>query len=366
MTRFPGIGGIETVTTLIIEKLIEKNHITILSHFQQDTSSIPEQVELYNMINRSNLNSKENFEYADKIASSRKFDAIIYQDSYAPTEKIVCYIARKHNIPLYVFEHNSPLFIYNKRNLDSILTIKGFLRRVLHPYLKNREIKRKRFLFDHCKKYVLISNQFVQEFSNLTGISINEERLTYINNPISSTISSESVKENIILSVSRLEKEKGVEKMIDVWSQICGQLPDWKFQIIGDGSERQKLENIVKTKKIPRIEFKGFAQPNPYYQKAKIFLMTSKYEGWGMTIVEAMQQGCVPVAYNTFSALEDIIDNNKNGYIVKYNDISGFETAIMTLSKNNNILNQMSNSAKEKVLLFDINIIIKDWYALFN
>ena len=65
MTRFPGIGGIETVTTLIIEK----NHITILSHFQQDIPSIPGQVELYNMINRSNLNSKENFEFADKIAS---------------------------------------------------------------------------------------------------------------------------------------------------------------------------------------------------------------------------------------------------------------------------------------------------------
>ena len=128
----------------------------------------------------------------------------------------------------------------------------------------------------------------------------------------------------------------------------------------------KNLNILSKQKKLPRIEFKGFAQPKPYYQKAKIFLMTSKYEGLGITIVEAMQQGCVPAAYNTFSALEEIIDNNKNGYIVKYNDISGFETAIMTLSKNNNILNQMSNSAKEKVLLFDINIIIKDWYALFN
>lgn len=366
LSRYPAVGGIETVTSMIIEKLIVNNRISIISHSQQDEMSIHENVRLFKMPDGNKWYTKENYMFADRIVSNENFDAIIYQDSYAPTEKIVCTIAEKYNVPLYVFEHNSPLFVFNKRNIDPITTTKGFLRRILHPYLLRREIKRKRYLLQHCRKYVLLSKQFIPEFCELVGVHNDDVRITYINNPVSQNVASKIQKENIILCVSRLAKEKGVDKMLYLWKDLSLHLSDWKFQIVGDGEERVRLEAIVANERISRVEFIGFAKPTEYYQKAKIFWMTSKYEGWGMTLVEAMQQRCVPIAYHSFSSLTDIIDDNINGFVIPYNDVASFESTVVSLANDPEKLYKMSQNAQEKVSKFEIDKILNEWQKLFT
>ena len=231
----------------------------------------------------------------------------------------------------------------------------------------HRDVQRKRYLLEHAKKYVLLSKQFIPEFCKLIGADINDGRITFINNP---TLTTEVVdyakKENIILSVSRLAKEKCVDKMIYMWKDLSQQLPDWRFIIVGDGPERQKLEHTVQKQNIPRVEFVGFTKPTHYYQKAKIFLMTSKYEGWGLTLLEAMQQGCVPIAYHSFSSLTDIINNGINGYIIDTNDYSTFEERIIDLAQNEGLLLTLSSSAISKSKEFDIGNIINHWLKLLE
>ena len=123
--------------------------------------------------------------------------------------------------------------------------------------------------------------------------------------------------------------------MLMIWQIIAKQLPDWKFVVVGDGNEKDIL--IKQAKNIPRTEFVGYAKPDSYYKKSKIFMMMSQFEGWGMTIVESMHYGCVPVVYDSFSALADIIDNSVNGFIIPNNDISEYESAIITLARNEDI-----------------------------
>lgn len=282
-------------------------------------------------------------------------------DSYAPTEKIVCEVAVKYQVRLLVFEHNSPLFIYNKRDLDPITTPKGLIRHLLHPYLLHQEVKRKRYLLNHSKRYILLSKTFIPDFCKLISVDENDERITYINNPITSSESSSIEKENTILCVSRLTKEKCVDKMICIWSNIAGELPDCKFQIVGDVSERSRLEAIVRNNNVPRVEFVGFAKPNEYYMKAKIFWMTSKYEGWGMTLVEAMQHGCVPIAYHSFSSLNDIIDNEVNGVIVPNNNVQLFASKTISIINNKNIFKTLSNQAIQKTMKFNLNYVVQAW-----
>lgn len=368
MTRYPGVGGIENVTSLIVNKVISIGEdVAILSHSQQDGVVSPMTgVMLYAMPDESKYFTSANYEFADKVIAEGLFDAIIYQDSYAPTERIVCEMAQKHNIPLYVFEHNSPLFVYNKRDLEPITTVKGFLRRMLHVYLLQKEVKRKRYLLEHCKRYVLLSSLFIPELTRLTRVDVNDERITFINNPIITFDALQVKKDNIILCVCRLTKEKRVDAMLYIWKQICKQLLDWRFIIVGDGTERAILEVKVSNEFIPRVEFTGFTISTEYYQRAKIFWMTSKYEGWGMTLVEAMQQGCVPVVWHSFSSVTDIIDNEVNGFVVPDNDVSSFESSVMTLGKNPTMLHRMSDAAREKVKCFELDEIIKEWYKLFR
>lgn len=67
---------------------------------------------------------------------------------------------------------------------------------------------------------------------------------------------------------------------------------------------------------LKRITFHGFLDPVEFYKRSRCLLMTSNFEGFGMVLVEAMQYGCVPFAYNSFESLTDIIDNGYNGFII--------------------------------------------------
>jgi glycosyltransferase involved in cell wall biosynthesis len=63
---------------------------------------------------------------------------------------------------------------------------------------------------------------------------------------------------------------------------------------------------------LKRVNFEGYRNPQPFYKRASIFVMTSANEGFPMTLIEAQQNGCVPVVMNSFSALREIIQNNIN------------------------------------------------------
>ena len=133
--RYPGVGGIENVSTAIINILSKYHSIFVISNYQQSGIECPTFVNLLKMPNSENEKSYQNLDYLLKIIRSYKIDKIVYQDSYGNTFLNLCKAIEITNKPLFVFEHNSPLFILNKRNLDSFFSLKGFLRRFLHPYL---------------------------------------------------------------------------------------------------------------------------------------------------------------------------------------------------------------------------------------
>ena len=94
--------------------------------------------------------------------------------------------------------------------------------------------------------------------------------------------------------------------------------------------------------------------------------MTSKFEGWGMTLIEAMQQGCVPVAYQTFSSITDIIDNGHNGYLVEPNRTDMFIKSTILLACNDQLWHDFSKATIKKVDNFSIKKIVKEWNNLIK
>lgn len=366
MTRYPGIGGIEKVTSIIAVALLENHSVAVLSHLHQNSCSVPTGVTLYYMPDSGHWNSVENIQYGNELMSSNNFDVIVYQDSYAPTEKIVCSMASNHRVPLIVFEHNSPLFVKKKRTLEPIISPTGLMRRILYPYLLWKEICRKRYLLSYSSKYILLSRGFIPEFCKLIGEREDNPKVSFIHNPIVHIKTTATRKKNVILCVSRLEKEKRIDLMLNIWHSISSKLVNWKFVIVGDGSERKSLERKIRRRNIPRVELMGYANPLSYYEEAKIFWMTSKFEGWGMTLVEAMQCACVPIVYDTFSSLQDIVDNGINGYIVPDNDFRIFMQRTLELARHEQNRERMALLCVDKSKQFDIVETIKQWTALLN
>lgn len=369
LTRYPGVGGIETVTSQIIGQLtLKKGHnIDVISHWQQEQKGKIYAHNIYSMPNNKQWTVQENISFACNVVKKGHYDVIIYQDSYAPTEKIVCYLSKEYNIPLIVFEHNSPLFIYNKRDLSSWLTPKGALRRLLHAYLLKRETNRKIMLLNQASRYVLLSETYISEFCTLVGYQ-NEGKVTYINNPVmlqSMHPNRIKRKENILLYVGRLVVEKGVDKMIKVWAEISmGLSADWQFIIVGDGPERTRLERLSATLELKNIHFEGFQGPQPYYERAKLFIMMSKYEGWPLTLCEAMSQGAVPIVLNSFSAAQDIIKEGINGYIADNEQTCS--QRLLQLMNNPQQLTNMGIQAVAHTKRYSVNNIIPQWEDLLN
>lgn len=120
-----------------------------------------------------------------------------------------------------------------------------------------------------------------------------------------------------------IEPHKRLSYIINIWKLIetDERLNDWHLKIVGDGPAMPATRQLCKDLRLQRVAFEGFKVPCPYYNEASIFLMTSAFEGFPMTLVESLQNAVPPVVMDSFQALHDIIVNGSNGVIVQDDDI---------------------------------------------
>ena len=215
-----------------------------------------------------------------------------------------------------------------------------------------------------CDKYVLLSPSFIPIFKRFAFVPF-AKKLAAITNPLTIDIGSiEQVKkENIVLYVGRLEeRQKKFSRIASVWRDIAGKYPDWRLDVVGDGPDRLVYEKQLEG--CPRTTFHGFQKPHEFYKKAKILLMTSDFEGFGLVLVEAMSAGCVPVALGSFSAVHDIIDG-KNGIVTKMPfSKEEYADSVMLLMNNHDLYESYSKAALETSQKFGVAQVADCWERL--
>ena len=260
-------------------------------------------------------------------------------------------------------------FIWNK----PFIFIKSLLRYLRMPLLKRKAVKNRKnqlsFLYRNSDAIVLLSEGSKDDFLQFVD-NAKKEKLFVIPNPNTyEKIHEQSLKnkDNIVLYVGRLSySPKRVDRLITIWKNIEYQFPEWKFLIIGDGPERTRLEALVLKYKLKRISFLGYQDPEVYYQKARIFCLSSTYEGFGMVLTEAMQHKVVPMAFDSYKALHDIVEDKKNGFVIPPFDLSAYASRLSLLMKDFRLCAQLAENAQEKALEFDVEKIGEKWMGLFK
>lgn len=369
LTRFPGYGGIENVTNQVINWLNSTRakgcNILILSYLKGNKDNELD-IPIFYMPQEILGTSKINETYLEQIILEQKVNTIIYQDSYAPTHRQVMSVAKKCKVPVFVFEHNSPLDTISHLTVNNVKNFKDFIRKLTTFHRKSRVVGRKRYLLERCEKYVLLSSRFEEDFKKIVKMPTHEHKILSINNPLNITPANTlPEKKNIVLFVGRLEHVKRLDLCLDFWMEFVKECPDWKFVIVGDGSQRMALENRVRENDIRNVEFKGFDSPLSYYESAKLFWMTSDYEGWGLTLVEAMSQGCVCIARDSFAAVHDII-STENGAVVDKDDFSAFVNKSVEIAQNQPLFSKLAMSAIESSKKFEPEVIMEKWEKLLS
>ncbi|KKU85155.1 MAG: Glycosyltransferase, partial [Parcubacteria group bacterium GW2011_GWA2_47_9] len=153
-----------------------------------------------------------------------------------------------------------------------------------------------------------------------------------------------------ILMVSRLTSEKNVGLAIDAMAEVLKKHPKAGLIIVGDGPEREALELKTKSYKLQaNVKFKGWQNDTaPYYKGADIFLLTSWYEGWGMSAVEAMRYGAA-VVMDDVGLAGEVVEDGKTGLVVPVGDKNALVGAITRLLENDELRRYLVEEAAKKV-----------------
>lgn len=230
------------------------------------------------------------------------------------------------------------------------------------------------YVYRSSDSYCLLSDKFVQNFVNFTHIS-SPQKIVVIPNPVTLNVGEFSYsphnKKNKILYVGRVETiVKRVDRVLEVWRLLEQKYQDWQLYIVGDGDALENLKIKASQYNLHNIHFEGFQNPIKYYEEASLLLLTSDFEGFGLSLVEGMTFGVVPIAYGSYTALEDIINDGENGFIIKPEGGSfkpeNMAIKVSYLMDNYEFRNKMAVNALEISKKFSPNRILSEWNALFE
>ena len=169
-----------------------------------------------------------------------------------------------------------------------------------------------------------------------------------------------------IVSVGRLTYQKGFDILCDVAKDVLSKNSDYKWIILGDGEDKEKLQSKIKEYNLQdRLILKGkVSNVEDYYENSALYVMTSRFEGLPMTLLEAKNHKLPIVSFNCPTGPSEIIRNNVNGYLVKANDIKEMSNKVNSVLQDDKKLKEFSDKAELDIDKFNINSIIDKWTSL--
>lgn len=359
------VGGTERVTRVLIDYFEHKGCACYISYTMGDDANFPEDHKF--LVNyRSSYSDFER--QMDAFFEHAHVDLIINENI---CEYNVSRWLRKKKkehkcLPIIYCLHNTPdLFV---RPIEGY-SLRAFKNRLFKVFTgKTVYMKKHQRMYDVCDRYVVLSPSYIEDFCRIFNLP-NDGKVVSIPNPISMQVEkNDDKKENIFLVVARLaEKQKNISAILRIWKNFYPHHKNYKLQIVGYGPDEQFLHDYAKSLSLERVEFTGkTATPQKYYSKAKFFLMTSRYEGLPMTVIESMQFNCIPIVYNSFSAIGNIIESGNNGILIPENNEQLFLKAMNSLVDNEVQQDIIKSKIQSSLLKFSKENIGKQWENLFN
>lgn len=182
--------------------------------------------------------------------------------------------------------------------------------------------------------------------------------------PISQHLPSQANK--TVLAVGRLTYQKGFDLLIQAWKLVKNEphFSEWKLNIVGDGEERQDLDDKIEQYDLEStVRLFPFSNNiNKFYLEASLYCMSSRFEGLPMVLIEAQSFGLPIVSFDCDTGPSEIIENNKSGFLCKKENIQDLAEKLQILMKlSEDEYNNMVLAAKESVKKFSLARIIEKW-----
>ena len=195
------------------------------------------------------------------------------------------------------------------------------------------------------------------------------KNVTVIPDPLSFTPTQQSpLTEKRVIAVGRYVYQKGFDLLLQAWVKIEKQYLDWQLAIYGDGN-RTPYEQQMKDLGIDgiRCHLNGpTADIQQEYINSSIFAFSSRFEGFGMVLVEAMACGLPVISFDCPCGPKDIVKDNEDGLLIEKDNVDALANGLSRLMEKDTLRKSMANAGKENVKRFNIEHIAQQWKAVLE
>ncbi|MFH6936527.1 glycosyltransferase family 4 protein [Flavobacterium sp. FlaQc-30] len=206
---------------------------------------------------------------------------------------------------------------------------------------------------------VVLSNENLNEWNVKNAVVI----------PNSSWVKTEetaSLQNKKVIAIARNSYEKGLDQLLPIWAKVNEKHSDWVLDIYTNEIDSLKKE-VVRLGLSSVVNFFPFQKNiERIYREASIYVITSRFEAFSMTLVEAMSFGLPCIAFDGPAGPRSIINNETNGFLVPDGNIALFAEKISVLIENENLRKQLGSNAKESMQLYEIDAVMEKWKKLLE
>lgn len=365
-------GGVQRVTSVIANKLAEHHEVVVL------TSDTAEQMLHKNYVLDNSITwipmTKEVFKFNILFHILRKGLSMVSSGKTLSNEQLYFPIHIRKNL----------IQFFNKQDFDVIIGVHWYyslLLAMISPELNaktigwhhnsfdayfntsNRYAWGKKPLFHkyiaQLDEYVVLNEKIKEKIDATFGIDS-----TVIYNPKSFESNDKvDVSKKVFLAAGRMVYAKGFDTLIEAFKIFVEKNQDWQLLLVGDGEDLSKLkEKIRKYGLENRIMTPGKTDNiQQYYLQSSVLLLSSRWEGMPMIVLEALEMGCPVVAFD-IDAMQPLVTDGVEGLIVKEKqDPEKYAQAMLKIAENQGLRASMQQAALKKAELFTIDRIGEEW-----
>jgi len=170
-----------------------------------------------------------------------------------------------------------------------------------------------------------------------------------------------------VIAVGRLEWQKGFDRLLQAWQLVERQHPDWQLCIFGSGTQEAQLKAQIKEAALQTVTLHPFTPAiSDEYVHSSIFALSSRFEGFSLVLLEAMQAGLPCVAFDCPFGPSDVVADGECGYVVEDGDVPAFAARLCQLIADEEQRKAFGRAAVLQAKKFDVDVVMSQWKALFE